>query len=412
MKSAISFAIDTKCGEIMRAGKITTPHGVIETPAFVAVGTQATVKSVTPEQIKSTGIQTVLGNTYHLYLEPGEKIVGGAGGIGKYMGWEGPTFTDSGGFQIFSLGAGFGGGEHTKFISKKEFDEHTHTAVLFDENIATMHGKLAQIDEEGVTFTSHVNGTLHRFTPERSIEIQHALGADIFFAFDECTSPTASYEYQKQAMGRTHEWARRSLSTHRQNIGAGEKQAIFGIVQGGPYEDLRKESAEVIGEMDFDGYGIGGSFTKEEIGAALSWVTPYLSEEKPRHLLGIGEPLDFFTGVEGGGDTFDCVLPTRLGRTGTVFTKRGKMNLKKPEYREDFSPIDENCDCYTCRTFTRSYLNHLFHAKEMLGGTLLSIHNLYFTAHLVDGIRQAIIDDSYNAYKENFIRAWGGGRVE
>ncbi len=385
-----------------RVGKIHTPHGTIETPAFIAVGTKATVKSVGPAEVKNAGIQAVLGNTYHLYLEPGEKVVEKAGGLGKFMNWSGPTFTDSGGYQVFSLGAGFNA-EHSKFISKKEFDSNTTTAVLFDENIATEHGKLAQIDEDGVTFTSHLNGSLHRFTPERSIEIQHALGADIFFAFDECTSPTASYEYQKEAMERTHEWARRSLKTHRHNIEASKRQAIFGIVQGGPYEDLRKESARVIGGMDFDGFGIGGSFTKEEVANVLRWVGEILPEEKPRHLLGIGEPLDFFTGVEGGADTFDCVIPTRHGRNGSLFTKNGRVIITNAQYKESMAPLEEGCECYACTNFSTAYISHLVRNGEMFGATLCSIHNLYFLRKVVDDIRVSILEDRYLEFKDQFV---------
>ncbi len=403
----IRFSIEKKnTKNFARAGKITTPHGTIETPAFVAVGTKGTVKSVTPEQIKESGIEVVMGNTYHLYLEPGEKIIKKAGGLGNYMQWKGPTMTDSGGFQVFSLGTGMGEG-HSKFISKKEFEEHEKGISVFDKDLATMHGKLAQVDEEGVTFTSHLDGSLHRFTPERSVEIQHALGADMFFAFDECTSPKASYQYQKEALKRTHEWAKRSLGAHRQNVEAGKRQGIFGVLQGGPYEDLRKESARVISEMDFDGFGIGGSFTKEDVSVALLAVASILPEEKPRHLLGIGEPVDFFEGVEGGCDLFDCVLPTRFGRTGTLFTKDGRIIILNAKYRDDLSPIEEGCGCYTCRNFTRSYIAHLFRATEILGATLATIHNLFFIAHLVGNIRQSILDDRFSEFKGEFIRRYG-----
>ena len=257
-----------------------------------------------------------------------------------------------------------------------------------------------------MTFTSHLDGSLHRFTPERSVEIQHALGADIFFAFDECTSPSASYDYQRDAMERTHDWAVKSLNTHKRNIEASKKQSIFGIVQGGPYEDLRRESARVIGEMDFDGFGIGGSFTKEEVSDVLSWVSDILPAEKPRHLLGIGEPLDFFTGVEGGCDTFDCVLPTRFGRTGTLFTERGRMIILNEEYKKDFSPIEKSCGCYACVNFTRSYIAHLFRAGEMLGATLATMHNLYFINNLVKNIRQSIFDGTFFEYKESFYSSY------
>lgn len=410
--SAIIFEREKKIKKFQaRTGVIKTSHGEIKTPAFVAVGTKATVKALNPEQIKSCGVQVVLGNTYHLYLEPGEKTVEKAGGLGKFMGWQGPTITDSGGYQVFSLGAGFENGK-TKFVSREEFDKNTKKAVVFDENLLTVHEKLAQVDEDGVTFTSHLNGSLHRFTPERSVEIQHALGADIFFAFDECTSPLASYEYQKEAMNRTHEWAKRSLRAHRNNTGAQKKQAVFGIVQGGPYEDLRKESAKVIADMDFDGYGIGGSYTKEEVGNIWKWIGEILPPEKPRHLLGIGEPLDFFVGVEGGGDTFDCVAPTRLARNGTLYTNRGKITILNAEYREDFSPIEEGCRCYTCSprpggvNFTKSYVAHLLRSKEILGATLASIHNMYFISNLVENIRISILEDRYFEFKEEFTNGY------
>ncbi len=407
MQEPIFFDIEKKLKNTkIRAGKIITPRGMIETPAFVAVGTKGTVKSLTPEQIEKTGTQVLIGNTYHLYLQPGEKIVEEAGGLGAFMNFKGPTMTDSGGFQVFSLGAGYGEGG-SKFISKKEFDSNTETLSVFDENIASVHGKLAQVDEDGVTFTSHLDGSLHRFTPERSVEIQHALGADIFFAFDECTSPSASYQYQKEAMERTHDWATKSLKTHKRNIEASKRQAIFGIIQGGPYEDLRKESARAIGGMDFDGFGIGGSFTKEEVFDVLNWVSDILPEEKPRHLLGIGEPLDFFTGVEGGCDTFDCVLPTRFGRTGTLFTEDGRMIILNAEYKNDFSPIEKNCGCYACLNFTRSYIAHLFRAEEMLGATLATVHNLYFINNLVKNIRQSIFDGTFFDYKESFASRYG-----
>ncbi len=403
---AISFSIEKKIlGKLGRAGKITTPHGEILTPAFTAVGTKGSVKSLTPEHIRDAGSQAVLANTYHLHLEPGEELVAKAGGLGTFMNWSGPTFTDSGGFQVFSLGAAFGEGS-SKFISQKEFDEKVNAVVVFDENLATSHGKLAQIDEDGVTFTSHLDGSLHRFTPERSIEIQHALGADIFFAFDECTIATAPYAYQREAMERTHRWAERSLKTHRQNIRASQKQAIFGVLQGGPYEDLRKESAKSIGAMEFDGFGIGGSYTKEQLPDVLRWVNAVLPEDKPRHLLGIGEPLDIFAGVELGCDTFDCVLPTRFGRTGTLFTENGRLPIKNAKYREDFSPIEKDCACYTCQNFTRAYIAHLLRSGEMLGATLATIHNLHFINHLFERIRQSIFDGTFFELKEKFYKSY------
>ena len=292
MKRPVSFEIEKKLPDsLARAGVLKTPHGDIQTPAFIAVATKATTKGLGSFMYPQMGVQAVIANAYHLYLTPGEKVVGHAGGVGKFMAWDGPTMTDSGGFQVFSLGEGFG-----KKVSKIVVTEEPRepAVAVWDEDIATSHGKLAIVDDEGVTFTSHANGSLHRFTPERSIEIQHALGADIIFAFDECTSPAVGREYQKEAMDRTHRWAQRSLAAHRQNIDANAQQGLYGIVQGGRFEDLRLESARTLAEMDFDGYGIGGSFSKEDILGILEKVNRELPEEKPRHLLGIGEPEDLF----------------------------------------------------------------------------------------------------------------------
>ncbi len=401
--SAISFEIQKKAraGGLARAGKIITPHGVIETPAFVTVGTKATVKALTPEQVKTLGAQVVLGNTYHLYLEPGADIVAEGGGLGKFMHWDGPTITDSGGFQVFSLGAGMGR-DNTKFHSTDEIISNGHSNILENVGMIEEGAKLVKIDEDGVTFRSHKDGSSHRFTPERSMEIQHNLGADIMFVFDECTLPTAPYEYQKEAMERTHRWAVRSLAEHKQ-AGKQNTQALFGIVQGGRHEDLRKKSAQTVAGMDFDGFGIGGSFSKEDLGETLSLVNNLLPEEKPRHLLGIGEPEDLFLGVQNGADMFDCVLPTRLARNGTLYTKHGKINITNAKFTRDFTPIDEGCACYTCTNFTTAYIAHLFRAKEMLAATLASIHNLYFIVHLVQGIRESILNGTFEQTKINFM---------
>lgn len=325
----LSFSIQTRDPKSRaRTAVLTTPSGTIQTPAFVPVGTKAGVKGVLPSQLEALGAQVVLANTYHLYLQPGEQIVKDAGGLAKYMGWQKdgkpmPTMTDSGGFQVFSLGAAFG--RNITKISKGEEaarpqEDRQEGVAVFDEELATQHGQLAIIDDEGVTFTSHLDGSLHRFTPERSVEIQHALGADMFFAFDECTSPTEPYEYQREAMERTHKWADRSLKAHRQNLDAARKQAIFGIVQGGRYPDLRKESAKEIASLGFDGFGIGGSFSKEDMEGALQAAIPELPEDKPRHFLGIGEPGDVLTGIAEGMDLFDCVAATRIGRHGSIYT--------------------------------------------------------------------------------------------
>jgi len=373
-----------------RAGVLKTPHGNIETPAFVAVGTKATVKGVTVSTLKELGLQTLIANTYHLHLQPGSKLVEKAGGLHKFMNWDGPMLTDSGGFQVFSLGAGFG--KTISKVSREELDADSKIASVYDPDVASEHGKLAQIDDEGVSFTSHIDGSLHRFTPERSVEIQHQLGADIFFAFDECTGAEADYEYQREAMERTHKWAERSLKAHRQNINAGKKQGIFGIVQGGRFEDLRRESARELASMDFDGYGIGGSYHKTDLDTAVGWVTDELPEDKPRHLLGIGEPEDMIKGIQEGIDLFDCVQPTRLARTGMVYGKGGvKMNLASAKHKEDFSPIDDKCSCATCQNYSSGYLSHLFRAKEMLGATLASIHNLHYLINVVKTEREKLL---------------------
>lgn len=401
----IKFTIEKKLeGKLGRAGEISTPHGVIKTPAFVTVGTKATVKALTPEMVRDLGAQVVLANTYHLYLEPGDDIVRDGGGLGKFMNWSGPTMTDSGGFQVFSLGAAFG--NKTGKLSKV-----TQGEIIVGEEIDAEDkaGKLAKIDEDGVTFKSYKDGSEHRFTPERSMEIQHNLGADIIFAFDECTSPVAPYEYQKEAMGRTHRWAGRSLAKHNElsgRLGLPSGQALFGIVQGGRHKDLREESARTLGAMDFDGYGIGGSFDKDDMGTAVGWVNAILPEDKPRHLLGIGEPVDLFGAVENGCDLFDCVAPTRTGRNGAVHTRDGRVNLLNARFVRDFAPIDAECDCYTCKNYTRAYIAHLFRADEMLAATLASIHNLRFLVRLVDQMREAILDGSFDTLKTNFLERY------
>ncbi|MFC1775663.1 tRNA guanosine(34) transglycosylase Tgt [Patescibacteria group bacterium] len=390
----IKFNIEKKMeGALGRVGVLETPHGSIETPAFVTVGTKATVKALTPEEVSELGAQVVLANTYHLYLQPGDEILRDAGGLHKFMNWSGPTMTDSGGFQAFSLGAAFG--TNVSKIAKEGED------VVREAGAEEC--KLAEVDEDGVTFKSHVDGSKHKFTPEKSIEIQHNIGADMIFAFDECTAPTATHEYQREAMERTHRWAKRSLDAHKNNSDAASKQGLFGIVQGGRFEDLRKESAEFISKLDFDGFGIGGPFNKEDMGTAVGWVNKILPEDKPRHLLGIGEPLDLFMGVENGCDLFDCVAPTRMARNGTLHTSDGRINMLNAKFVNDFTPIDSECECYTCKNYTRAYIAHLFRAKEMLASTLASIHNLYFIVNLVKKIRQSILDERFGEYKEEFL---------
>lgn len=405
MDGPISFSIDAGGNDGPRAGRIDTPHGSFNTPAFCNVGTKGTVKAVLPEDLKDkVGAQVVLANTYHLFLQPGEDVVSEAGDLHSFMNWNGPLITDSGGFQVFSLGVGFQKGV-TKF-TKPETEVKTSAPTIFDEDIATQHGKLAIIDDEGVSFTSHIDGTLYRFTPERSIEIQHKLGADIFFAFDECTSPEAEYDYQREAGERTHRWAERSLQAHRNNLEARKKQAIFGVVQGGRYPDLRSWSAREIGAMGFDGFGIGGSFSKRDMGEALTAAIAPLPPDKPRHFLGIGEPEDLFEGVSQGIDMFDCVLPTRLARTGTIYTRRGKVNLMRNEYIRDFSPLDLETGGYASGHYTKAYLAHLFRAKEMLGPVIASLHNLYFIVSLMRDIRQSILDGRFEVFREEFLRTY------
>ncbi len=404
MKRPISLDIQKRLpGSMARAGVLHTPHGDINTPAFMAVATKATTKGLGSFMYEDMGIQGLIANAYHLYLTPGEKIVEKGGGVGKFMSFAGPTMTDSGGFQVFSLGEGFG--KKVSKIGPADIPREAGVAV-FDEDIASQHGKLAIVDDEGVSFTSHHDGSLHRFTPERSMEIQHKLGADIIFAFDECTSPGADYDYQKEAMDRTHRWAKRSLAAHRQDIDANMKQGIYGIVQGGRYEDLRLESARELASMDFDGYGIGGSFSKEDILGILEKVDGELPDEKPRHLLGIGEPEDIFIGVAAGIDTFDCVLPTRNGRNATVYTYSGKTSLERAEYTEDFTPIDPDCDCFVCKRYTRAYIRHLFKSGEMLAGVLASAHNMRFLTRLTENIRASILDGTFEQYRADFLKKY------
>jgi len=385
-----------------RAGILSTPHGEVKTPAFVAVATKATVKSLTPEQVKDAGVEIAIANTYHLYIEPGDEELKKLGGLHEVMNWKGPLMTDSGGFQVFSLGAAFG----KKGISKIKKSGELILPERLDEDStesAEILAAKAKIDPGGVMFRSHLDGSAHYFTPEKSIDIQHNLGADIIFAFDECTSPYEPLHYQKEALDRTHRWAKRSLEYHQKKE---SKQALFGIVQGGRDENLRKESAKVIGEMDFDGFGIGGSFEKEDMSTAVKWVNEILPKEKPRHLLGIGEPLDLFMASEFGCDLFDCVLPTRMGRVGAIYTKDGKINLLNQKYREDSKPLEDDCQCYSCKNFSKSYIAHLFRAKEMLAATLASIHNLYFINNTVKNIRQMILDGNFASYKKDFLQRY------
>ncbi len=408
----VRFTITAREGKA-RAGVLSTPHGDIQTPAFVPVGTKAGVKGILPAQLETLGSQVVLANTYHLYLQPGEKLVEDSGGLGKFMGFTGPTITDSGGFQVFSLGAGFGKSFQTVREDDKNREEEGVT--LYDEDVQTQHGQLAIIDEEGVTFTSHIDGSLHRFTPERSVEIQHALGADIFFAFDECTAPDAPYEYQKEAMYRTHRWADRSLKAHRQNIAANQQQGLYGIGQGGQFADLRKESTKAIVEMGFDGFGLGGSFSKKYGESMLPLALDALvdvPEDMPRHGLGVGEPGDLLLGIAHGVDTFDCVSPTRHGRHGVLYTKRGTLNITNEKYKNDLTTLGELCLPGTLPSgseqFTLAYVAHQFRSGEMLGPIIASLHNVAFLTRLVDGAREAIEQGTFSDYQQNFAREYYG----
>lgn len=355
---------DTKA----RLGKLETNYGVCDTPMFMPVGTRATVKGLTVEQVKSCGAGIILSNTYHLWLRPGEDVVEHAGGLHKFMNYDGPILTDSGGFQVFSL------------AKNKEKD----------------------ITEEGVHFKSHIDGKNLFLTPEKSIQIQNKLDSDIAMSFDECPPASASHEYLKNSIERTLRWAERGKKVH-----SNPNQALFGIVQGGAYEDLRKFSATETVKLDFDGYSIGGvandGESKEDMYKAIDYSIPYLPKDKVRYLMGVGEPLDIIEGVERGVDIFDCVLPTRIARHGQAFTKYGKINLNNAKFIEDFTPIDETCDCYTCKNYTKSYIRHLISTKETLGGSLLSIHNIRFLIRLTEELRQAIKDDKFLAYKQEFI---------
>lgn len=394
MKTALSFQINQRLdGTLARTGTMTTPHGVIETPAFIPVGTKATLKALTPEQLKAVGAQSVLVNAYHLYLRPGSEILDQAGGIHAFMNWDMPIFSDSGGFQVMSLGVGF----------KKVIDMSGKTA----EQPLSRKERLAWIDNDGVTFKSHLDGSKHRFTPERSMQIQHDIGADITFAFDELTTLHHDYDYQVESLNeRTHPWAVRSLAEHKRlNAERTHRppQALFGVIQGANHEDLRRECSRYLGAMDFDGFGLGGALAKENIGEIVGWMSQELPEAKPRHMLGISEPDDIFACIENGADTFDCVSPARVGRNGALYTRFGRVNVTRVQYKTDFTPFDAECNCYTCQNFTSAYLHHLFKAGELLANTLATIHNERFIIRLVDDIRASIADGSFMLFKQRFL---------
>ncbi len=353
-----------------RLGRIHTPHGVIETPVFMPVGTRATVKAMTPEEVKSLGAEIILSNTYHLYLRPGHDLIKEAGGLHKFMNWHGPILTDSGGFQVFSL------------------------------------GDLRKITEEGVEFRSHIDGSKHFISPEKSIEIQNALGADIIMAFDECTPYPASYVYVEQSMERTTRWAQRCKDYHKNT----DSQALFGIVQGGMYKDLRERSASDLIEMDFPGYAIGGLSVGEPLETMcdlLDFTTPLLPKDKARYNMGVGTPDYLFESVIRGIDMADCVLPTRIARNGTLITSQGRLVIRNAKYKRDFSPLDPECDCYACTNYSRAYVRHLFNVDEILGARLATTHNLYFLVKLMENIRKAIKEDRLLDYKKEFYRKYG-----
>ena len=386
-----------------RVGVISTPHGEIKTPAFIPVGTKATVKSVLPESIKDLDAQAVLSNAYHLYLQPGPEIVDQAGGLGAFMNWPGPTFTDSGGFQVLSLGVGY-----------KKVIAMDATTLQADDVMATDKDRLAHVDDDGVTFKSHLDGSMHRFTPEVSMQVQHKIGADIIFAFDECTTLLNTRNYQEKSLDRTFEWAKRCISEHEKlTLERSHRpyQALFGVVQGAQYEDLRRKAAKDLASLDFDGFGIGGALDKNQLGTIVNWVTEELPVDKPRHLLGIGEPDDLFIGVENGADTFDCVAASRVARNNAVYGLDGRFNISVSAFKNDFSPIDESCGCYTCKNYTKAYLNHLIKAKEMLGATLLTIHNEFFIVDLVAKMRQSIINGNFYDFKEEFLGRYFATKV-
>ena len=385
---------------IGRTGVISTPHGQIQTPAFIPVGTKATVKSVLPESMKDLGAQALLANAYHLYLQPGADIVDEAGGVAQFMNWDGPTFTDSGGFQVLSLGVGF----------KKVLAMQTDT-VQRDDVIADHKQRLAHVDDDGVTFKSHLDGSKHRFTPEFSMQVQHQLGADIMFAFDECTTLLNTREYQEMSLERTRLWAERCIAEHQrltEERSHKPYQALFGVIQGAQYEDLRRKAARDLGAMEFDGYGIGGALDKNTLSTIVRWVSEELPQDRPRHLLGIGEPEDFFPGVESGADTFDCVAASRAGRNGAVYTSDGRFNILNAKYKRSFAPLVEDCDCYTCTHYTQAYIHHLVRAKELLANTLVTIHNEHYVVNLVRRIREHMESGTYYEFKDDFLGRFRG----
>ena len=368
---AIKFEVLKECNRTgARTGLLTTPHGVINTPVFMPVGTQATVKTMTPEELKKMGARIILGNTYHLYMRPGHKLVEKAGGLHRFMNWDRSILTDSGGFQVFSL------------------------------------ADLRDISEEGVHFRSHIDGSRHFISPEKAVEIQNSLGSDIMMAFDECPPYPCDYDYAKKSMNITARWAERCLKAHKNT----ERQALFGIIQGSVFKDLRRESARQITSLGFPGYAVGGLSVgepKDIMYEMLEEVVPLMPADKPRYLMGVGSPDSIIEGVIRGIDMFDCVLQTRIARNGTAMTSRGRVVIRNAAYAEDFSPLDPECDCYTCTNYTKAYIRHLLKAGEILGLRLTTFHNLYFTMRLMDKIREAIEGDYLPEFRDEFFAKYG-----
>lgn len=361
---SLRFEVLARCGQA-RVGRVSTPHGDFETPVFMPVGTQATVKTVTPDELIEVGARIILSNTYHLYLRPGHELVAEAGGLHRFMRWQQPILTDSGGYQVFSLAA------------------------------------LRTIDDDGVTFKSHLDGSTHVFTPEKAIEIQNALGADIIMTFDECSPYPCDWKTAQAGVERTNRWAERCLAVHHRT-----DQALFGIVQGSTYSDLRLISASELVKLNFPGYAIGGLSVGESLEIllqVLNETVPVLPEDRPRYLMGVGSPDYLVEGVFRGIDMFDCVLPTRAARHGTAYTATGRMNLRNAQYASDFGPLETECDCYTCRNYARAYLRHLYKAEELLVLRLVTIHNLRYLSRLMEGLRRAIREDRLDDFREDFF---------
>jgi len=367
----ISYELIKECKQSgARLGILHTPHGEVETPIFMPVGTKATVKTMTPEELKEIETQIILSNTLHLYLRPGHELIERAGGLHKFMHWDGPILTDSGGFQVFSL------------------------------------SDLNDISEEGVEFRSFIDGSKHFFTPEKAIEVQNALGADIIMAFDECPPYPAEKEYVRKSLEMTTRWAKRCKDAHKNT----DTQGLFGIVQGGMFRDLREQSAKELIALDFPGYAIGGLSVgepKDLMIEVLEYTAPMLPKDKPRYLMGIGTPDYIFQAAINGIDMFDCVYPTRIARNGTAMTSTGRINLKNAQFKEDFNPIDEDCDCYACKNYTKAYVRHLVKENEILAFRLVTIHNLNFLLRLTENIREAIKEDRLLDYKEEFYKKYG-----